>query len=208
MLFTLLALLVLFLPPVGVALAHTASTPTPPLYVCVDATGTLDASAPMSTDATVTCPSGDTQLALGAKGDPGSQGPQGVPGDTGPAGPAGPAGTKGDIGDVGPAGPQGDTGPTGLTGPQGISGPQGVPGISGWVVVRTGYFNVSPGIIEEAACPAGDVVLSGGVDLGHLNWPSSVSLSRPDYSLHGWDAAYTGKTTNFRVWAVCAHVAA
>lgn len=170
-----------------------ASTPTSE-YACeVTATHLIDVNVtPSSVETDVVCPDGDTAIVIGAQG---------------PVGPQGATGPKGDTGDVGPqgaTGPQGAPGAVGATGPQGV---QGIPGVSGWIIVRSNYYRVNPGQIEGAMCPSGLDVLGGGVDLGVLNQASYVSLSRPDYSLHGWNAAYSGKATTFRVWAICATVA-
>lgn len=166
----------------------------------------------------LTGPKGDTG-SQGIQGNQGNQGFTGPIGLTGATGSPGPVGPKGDTGLTGPQGIQGPIGPagiqglqgamglTGATGPTGPQGIQGLPGLSKWAIVKTGYFNVNPGHIEAAMCPSGDVVISGGIDLGVLNIAASVSLSRPDYSSQGWDAAYTGTHTTFRVWAVCAVVA-
>lgn len=225
-----LALLVLIGTPYAFASANDAAPTT--FYACLDAGQVVSASINPGI-----CASGTTEVAYnvqGPQGDTGPIGPQGPigltgpKGDTGPqgnqgnqgfpgpigltgaTGSPGPVGPKGDTGPIGPAGIQGLQGPTGLTGATGPTGPQGIqglPGLSKWSIVRTGYFNVNPGVIEAAPCPTGAVVLGGGVDLGVLNSNASVSLSRPGYDLHSWNAAYTGTHTTFRVWAICAAIA-
>jgi hypothetical protein len=206
-------LLLLFLLAIAVpglayaASAHTASGSPTTFYACVDDSTHLVVSASTLQNQCVT---GQTEVAYNVQGPQGNQGNQGFQGPIGLTGPQGVPGLQGSPGPQGTQGPKGDTGPIGLTGPQGLpgaQGAQGVPGLSSWTTVRTGYFNVAPGTIEAAMCPSGDVVLSGGTDLGVLNQQSAISLSRPDYSLHGWDAAYSGAHTTFRVWAVCATVA-
>jgi hypothetical protein len=225
-----LAFLIIIGTPYAFASVMDAAPTT--FYACVDSTthqvvaastvsGGCDLASQTEVAYNVQGPQG-VQGAPGLKGDTGLQGPIGLTGpkgDTGPQGnqgnqgfpgDTGPIGLTGSPGPIGPAGIQGLQGPTGLTGATGPTGPQGIqglPGLSKWVIVRAGYFNVNPGMIEAAMCPSGDVVLSGGVDLGVLNIAASISLSRPDYNSHGWDAAYTGVHTTFRVWAVCAAIA-
>ena len=217
LLFLLLFAIVVIGIPGGFVFAHSTDTTPTTFYACVDNTTHQVVSASTVSgqcDATT-----QTEVAYNVQGPPGPQGTQGVQGppglkgDTGPQGlqgtqgPPGPQGTQGPQGDTGPQGPRGATGQTGDAGPPGPQGLQGLPGLSHWMIVRTGYFNVNQGTIEAAMCPTGDVVLGGGVDLGVLNQNSFISLSRPDYNLHGWDAAYSGTHTTFRVWAVCATVA-
>ena len=84
-----------------------------------------------------------------------------------------------DCNQTGPAGPAGQQGPAGLPGadgqqgPVGATGPVGASGISGYEVVY-GRNDVSPGRFDteiswSAYCPAGKVVLGGGVDLDPLS---------------------------------------
>jgi len=74
-------------------------------------------------------------------------------------------GTASPNGQPGPQGPKGDPGPQGPKGDKGDPGPQGAPGISGHEVVTR--INVLLGSTASAtwinSCPAGKVVLGGGV---------------------------------------------
>src|SRR5438105_3119664 len=108
-------------------------------------------AAPQQTDPCVQNPHN-------CQGPPGPQGPAGPPGPPGPAGPTGPQGPKGDTGAPGPAGPQG---PAGDTGP---AGPQGPPGVSGYQIVESNSFSISPGETNHgfSDCPSGKVVTGGG----------------------------------------------
>ena len=103
-----------------------------------------------------------------------------VPGTSLLAGPAGPTGPEGPPGPPGPEGPQGKPGETpspavvraaaatagaaGPPGPQGPSGPPGIDGVSGYEVVTTRVIlEPSSRAQRFVECPAGKVVLSGGV---------------------------------------------
>lgn len=107
-----------------------------------------------------------TSLLAGPAGPPGPKGPPGPPG---PAGPAGPEGAPGQVATAAvraaaAAGPAGPAGPQGPQGPQGPAGPPGIDGISGYEVVTVRAL-VDPQARAHRAveCPAGKVVLSGGV---------------------------------------------
>lgn len=101
-----------------------------------------------------------------------------VPGTSLLAGPAGPAGPEGPVGPPGPEGRPGPAGETpspdvvraaaagapGAVGPQGPPGRAGIDGISGYEVVSTRVMlQPSTRAQRAVACPAGKVVLSGGV---------------------------------------------
>jgi hypothetical protein len=98
----------------------------------------------------------------------GPAGPVGPEGPAGPPGPEGPAGSKGSPGETpSPAAVRAvaaAAGAEGPAGPQGPPGPAGTDGISGYEVVSTRVM-VDPQTRAQRAveCPAGKVVLSGGV---------------------------------------------
>lgn len=100
-----------------------------------------------------------------------------VPGSSLLAGPAGPAGPPGPPGPEGPPGRPGETpapavvraaaaaaGEAGPAGPQGPPGPAGIDGISGYEVVsKRVVLEPQARAQRTVECPAGKVVLSGGV---------------------------------------------
>ena len=94
----------------GAALAYQRSVNSTPttLYTCiVTETNAIDEGiTPNAVEANVTCPAGDTAIAIDGQG---IQGP------------------KGNQGNQGDPGPQGSTGATGPAGPAGAQGPSGVP---------------------------------------------------------------------------------
>ena len=116
----------------------------------------------------VPCPEGEeapwvpgTSLLAGPAGPPGPEGPTGPPGPEGPQGPAGQTPSP-DL--VRAAAVAGAPGPDGPQGPQGPPGPAGIDGISGYEVVTTRVMlQPSTRAQRAVACPAGKVVLSGGV---------------------------------------------
>ena len=114
-----------------------------------------------------------------------------------PAGAAGP---------VGATGPQGAAGAPGATGAAGPAGPQGSPGLSGRQVVSAFQF-AGPGTYGglTAECPAGKVVLGGGVNTAT---PSAIiTTSRPEGA--GWlgRAFNNGAgTVTVETYAICATV--
>jgi hypothetical protein len=104
----------------------------------------------------------------------------GLPGPVGPAGPAGPTGLQG------PQGEQGLPGPSGPAGPQGVPGPAGPPGPGGGVAGAHEVFEL--GVLDSVGvkgvsvmCPAGEIALSGGHNIGKTDPqpPISVLLSLP-----------------------------
>jgi hypothetical protein len=111
-------------------------------------------------------------------------------------GPAGTPGTPGAKGDAGPRGPQGDTGATGR---DGVSGYEVVTGndVTNWPGTQTG---------GAAACPAGKVVIGGGVS-GNGGTEQSINSSRPGPDDTDW-VAYVNNTgtiaRSFNVYAICA----
>ena len=135
----------------------------------------------------------------GAPGAAGPQGPMGLQGPQGPEGPAGPKGEpgtaaeKGDPGEPGAAGPMGPQGPQGLQGIQGVPGPQGPKGDSGVSISPSHLYQVDAPAVPsgsaanttaEAACTAGDVVLSGGCNYGGLTY-MVVSFGPKEYPTQG-----------------------
>jgi Collagen triple helix repeat (20 copies) len=195
----------------GIVLAKSQVISDTTFFACENADGTLQLSTITQDGDAFACTDEQKKVEWSVTG---PQGPQGDPGPTGPAGPKGDTGDTGPAGPTGPQGPKGDTGdtgPAGPQGPQGPAGPQGVPGISGYGIVNTGFTTHSPGVIVEAFCPSGKVVLGGGVDLGNTGSHVAISLSRPDGTGKGWKGAYStidGTHTTIRVWAICAVVAA
>lgn len=167
----------------------------------------------------------------GAKGDTGAAGavgPQGAPGPTGAAGPAGQAGPQGPKGDTGDPGPQGvpgqagPQGPTGPTGPQGDPGPQGAqgdpgpagsPGLSNYHVLVSDdrYVDNFGRFALTKYCPAGQVVLGGGVqDVTQWNG-FVVNQSYPLADGSGWFVTVTNtgayaETETMREYIICANV--
>jgi len=192
----------------GIVLAKSQVISDTTFFACENADGTLQLSTITQDGDAFACTNEQKKVEWSVTG---PQGPQGDPGPAGPTGPAGPKGDIGDTGPVGPTGPQGPKGDTGNTGPQGPAGLPGSPGISGYEVINTGFLVHSPGVIVEAFCSLGKVVLGGGVDLSRINSHVALSLSRPDGNTHGWKGAYSsdnGTHTTIRVWAICAVVAA
>src|SRR6266704_1720843 len=174
----------------GIVLAKSQVISDTTFFACENADGTLQLSTITQDGDAFACTNEQKKVEWSVTG------PQGPQGDPGPAGPTGPAGPKGDIGDTGPLGP---------------AGLPGSPGISGYEVINTGFLVHSPGVIVEAFCSLGKVVLGGGVDLSRINSHVALSLSRPDGNTHGWKGAYSsdnGTHTTIRVWAICAVVAA
>ena len=154
--------------------------------------------------------------ARGADGLPGAMGPSGPAGGPGPAGPAGPtgipgpSGPPGPTGNPGPSGPVGATGSTGPAGPVGATGPAGpAGGLSGREIVDSGAVTVSglSGRRKVVDCPAGKVVISGGVWtlLGAMNVNTSAPTG-PVFGGEGWfaDVYNPGLGGNdFHVFAIC-----
>ena len=176
------------------------------------------------------CRAGETQLDVnqkGVKGDTGPQGPEGPPGPKGdkgdqgiqglqgiqgPKGDQGQQGLQGDKGDQGIQGPKGDQGVQGPKGDPGSQGPAGPGGVSGWEIVsirpQVGPFSFGGGV---ATCPAGKVVIGGGVDSDEIldNDYYSIVESHP-YGNNGWRGT-VGNTdlanSAFpRIYAICAAV--
>lgn len=155
---------------------------------------------------TETCRGGETQLDFNQKG---------LKGDTGLQGPPGPKGDKGDKGDQGIQGlkgDQGEKGDQGIQGPKGDTGPAGPGGVSGWEIVsvrpQVGPFSFGGGV---ATCPAGKVVIGGGVDSDEIADTDYYSIveSHP-YGSNAWRGT-VGNTdlanSAFpRIYAICAAV--
>lgn len=122
-------------------------------------------------NAVTNCKQGETALSWSKQGAPGPQGPAGPQGPQGPAGPAGPEGPQGP---AGPAGPQGPEGPAGPAGPAG-----GVAGAH--QVFELGNLDSTDVKGVQVLCPAGEVALGGGHNIGKVdpNPPVSVVLSLP-----------------------------
>ena len=142
-----------------------------------------------------------------AKGDKGATGPQGPAGMQGIPGPQGLQGLPGIQGPKGDAGAKGDKGAQGI---QGAVGPRGPAGVSGYEVVST-EFTLGAGlwVSTYAACPAGKVIIGGGVNVGKLPRKLLLNYSGPYFNgnSHGWSAAVsnTGNDNGrFRVYAICA----
>ena len=140
----------------------------------------------------------------GTPGTPGAKGDAGARGATGPAGSAGPQGPKGETG-AGSPGAKGDAGPRG---PQGDTGATGRDGVSGYEVVTGNDVTNWPGTQTggAAACPAGKVVIGGGVS-GNGGTEQSINSSRPGPDDTDW-VAYVNNTgtiaRSFNVYAICA----
>ena len=134
--------------------------------------------------------------APGPQGPMGPAGPQGAQGAQGPKGEPGTSAAKGDKGDPGepgasgPQGPAGLQGPMGLQGIQGIPGPQGPKGDSGVSIAPSRLYKMDApaatstnagNTTSEAACDAGDVVLSGGCNYAGLTY-TLVSFGPKQYA--------------------------
>ena len=122
---------------------------------------------------------------------------------------------RGDIGLVGPQGLMGDNGPTGGDGPAGIQGPMGLPGVSNYEIV-SGSVTVpaaGPGfgtITTTADCPAGKMVLGGGINTGDDIRNIIAQDSYPNSSGTGWTLLITSGYTTQRtvvIYAICVIVA-
>ncbi len=114
------------------------------------------------------CPDGDQALLTDAlrRGPQGPSGPEGPIGPPGPEGPRGPAGLMPSPAAVrtAAAAAQG----AGPMGPQGPPGPTGADGVSGYEVVSTRVIlDPQKRAQREVECPAGKLVLSGGVAAEH-----------------------------------------
>jgi hypothetical protein len=149
----------------------------------------------------------------GDKGDDGTDGTDGTDGAPGaaclPTNPAcvGPKGDKGDPGTNGTNGTNGAPGATGATGPQGPQGPAG--GVSGYQIV-TSTFSVNFLQTNDgtASCPAGKVVVGGGVQTGQFDfrqYDDNVQDSFPSDGGTSWTArVYNGLSPhNVLVYAIC-----
>ncbi len=122
----------------------------------------------------------------------------------------------------------GDAGPTGPGGSQGSDGPQGsagVPGISGYEIVSQAVTvpRATPsgfGTLNATAdCPAGKMVIGGGVDIGAGTEPVAptdivrdvhVQDSYPNSSGTGWTVLITSGndvTWAVTIYAICVNVA-
>lgn len=99
------------------------------------------------------------ELQVGLRGEPGPEGPMGPPGPEGPTGPRGPAGETPSRAAVRAA-----AAGAVMEGPVGPPGPTGADGISGYQVVSDRIV-LEPlrRVQREVECPAGKMVLGGGV---------------------------------------------
>ncbi len=163
------------------------------------------------------------QGAAGAMGPQGIQGPQGPMGLQGPKGEPGTSAAKGDKGDQGEPGAVGPMGPSGLPGPQGlqgIPGPQGPKGDSGVSITPNRLYKVETQPVTsfnanfttaEAACEAGDVVLSGGCYYGGTTY-TTMSFGPKEYPAHNaWGYQCTirgasGQQNTVTAFALCLDV--
>ena len=106
--------------------AGVSNTPQTGYILCVNKT-----TKAITYPATLTCPKGNTQLALGARGVDGVNGVNGINGVNGRDGLPGLAGLTGLTGPIGPAGPAGANGLDGLDGEDGVDGVDGRNGVDG-----------------------------------------------------------------------------
>lgn len=166
----------------------------------------------------------------GPKGEQGDPGPPGPQGETGPQGEAGPPGPPGDNGDPGPQGPEGSAGPAGPRGPAGPAGPAGPQGPAGadgvldvWTVRSETYANLIGWYDHTTSCPAGRIVIGGGVETGGDSpgnafrahddnivdsFPSGEAVINGRASYTAWTGrVYTGSLLAHRIWvyAICAN---
>jgi hypothetical protein len=154
----------------------------------------------------------------GPKGEQGPPGPVGPPGETGPQGesgrpgeqgPPGPQGPQGEQGPPGPQGPQGEQGPPGPQGPQGATGAAGAPGISGYERVFSATVTVPPAgrATVDAACSAGNTVLSGGYfQVGEAEIRSSDATTTPEGWAVDFDNSQESIVAQVRVSVICARI--
>lgn len=151
--------------------------------------------------------------AVGATGPTGATGSTGNTGPTGSTGATGVAGAMGATGAPGPTGPPGTTGSQGHTGPTGatstVQGPAGATGATGsgygnnWVISAIGVG--TGGSSSTAACPTGQIVLSGlcGFTAGS---GGHIFYSGPNSDASGWLCIYnntSGAQVNSSYGAFC-----
>ena len=138
----------------------------------------------------------------GATGSPGPTGPTGktgATGATGKTGATGPTGPTGQTGQQGPIGATGPQGPAGATGPQGQTGPAGTSSLAGYHVVTKEFLGFSTPVDQEfwLACPTGEVVVGGGVEVrlydanGSFLGRTPAEYSEPVIGGWGWDSWVT-----------------
>lgn len=159
------------------------------------------------------CPKGHTPFVWNQQG---TQGPKGDTGEPGERGPAGLPGERGDTGAPGAPGAPGEQGPQGLPGQNGAQGEQGEPGgVSGYEYLFR-VFTLNPGgqlLNEHLACPAGKVILGGGIRAPNIadvevfaSYPGSPS---PPFSsaYAWWGHVKNGSSFTINVWyyATCAN---
>ena len=112
----------------------------------------------------------------------------------------------------GPRGGRGLRGFPGPRGPRGVPGPRGPVGLTvpssaaSTTIVRTNVTATSIGLFTgAAACPSGDVVVGGGVELANRNTDAEID-SYPS-STTAWTANVHIATAGdlFTVYAICQH---
>ena len=109
----------------------------------------------------------------------------------------------------------GDTGPMGGDGPAGIQGPTGLPGVSNYEIVsRSVTLPAANGgfgtLTITADCPAGKMVLGGGINTGDDIRNIIAQDSYPNLSGTGWTLLITNGYTIQRtvvIYAICVIVA-
>jgi len=110
-------------------------------------------------------------------------------------------------GATGPAGPAGAGGPAGPAGPAGPDGARGPAGIVGFRHVGSDSIDLPGGAHKEGSvkCPAGTLVVGGGVSTGSVNPHVVVNDSYPD-GIDTWRANLTNDSysaTTFTIRAIC-----
>ena len=112
-------------------------------------------------------------------------------------------------GDTGPTGPGGSQGPTGTM------GSMGVPGISGYEIVTQAVTVPAAGpgfgtIKPTADCPAGKMVIGGGINTADDLRNIIIQDSHPNSSGTGWKLLITSGydvTRAVTIYAICVIVA-
>ena len=107
----------------------------------------------------------------------------------------------------GAQGPAGPAGPAGAEGPAGPAGPIGPNGIAALKTVQSAPIDLPVGVQKQASqpCPAGSVVMGGGISTTSTSSQVVINASYPD-SYTKWRADVGNNSyapTTFTVYALC-----